>query len=200
MLSQLHREGKVRYLGISEASAATLRRANAVHHIAALQVEYSPWTLDIESPATGILKTSRELGTTIIAYSPLGRGFLTGQYRSPDDFEEGDFRRNNPRFSRENFPKNLELVEKIRGIADKKGCTLGQLTLAWLMAQGDDIIPIPGTKKIKYLEENMGSLDVKISKEDDEEIRKAIEGISVSGDRYEAGGMKAVLADTPEKE
>ena len=170
-----------------------------MHPISALQIEYSPWTLDIESPSTGILATARELGVTIIAYSPLGRGFLTGKYQSPDDFEEGDFRKNNPRFSKENFSKNLELVDKIKAIADKKACTPGQLTLAWLMVQGQDIIPIPGTKKIPYLEENMGALKVKITKEEDAEIRKAIESAQISGDRYPDAGMKSVLADTPEK-
>ena len=164
-----------------------------------MQIEYSPWTLDIESSSTDILATARELGIAIIAYSPLGRGFLTGQYKSPDDFEEGDFRRGNPRFSKENFPKNLELVEKIKAIADKKGCTPGQLTLAWLMLQGEDIIPIPGTKKIPYLEENMGSLKVQITEEENAEIRKAIESAQISGSRYPEAGMKSVLSDTPEK-
>ena len=195
----VYREGKVRYLGISEASAETLRRAHAVHPISALQIEYSPWTLDIESPSTNILHTARELGVAIIAYSPLGRGFLTGKYKGPEDFEEGDFRRTSPRFSKENFAKNLELVEKIQTLAKKKGCTPGQLTLAWLMAQGEDIIPIPGTKKIPYLDENMGALKVSISKEEDAEIRKAVESAQVVGDRYPEWGMKMLLADTPEK-
>ena len=193
------REGKVKYIGISESSAQTLRRAHAVHPISALQIEYSPWTLDIESSSTDILATARELGVAIIAYSPLGRGFLTGKYQSPDDFEEGDFRRNNPRFSKENFGKNLALVDKIKAIADKKGATPGQLTLAWLMEQGEDIIPIPGTKKIPYLEENMGALKIQITKEENAEIRKAIESAQISGSRYPEAGMKSVLADTPEK-
>ena len=193
------REGKVKYIGISESSAQTLRRAHAVHPISALQIEYSPWTLDIESSSTDILATARELGVAIIAYSPLGRGFLTGKYQSPDDFEEGDFRKNNPRFSKENFGKNLALVDKIKAIADKKGATAGQLTLAWLMEQGEDIIPIPGTKKIPYLEENMGALKIQITKEENAEIRKAIESAQISGSRYPEAGMKSVLADTPEK-
>ena len=133
----------MRHIGVSEVSAATLRRAHAVHPISALQIEYSPWTLDIESDSTDVLRTARELGVAIVAYSPLGRGFLTGKYKSPDDFEEGDFRKSNPRFSRENFAKNLELVDRIKALAEKKGCTPGQLTLAWLLEQGEDIIPIP---------------------------------------------------------
>jgi len=193
---ELKKEGKIRYLGLSEVSADTLRRACKVHHIDALQVEYSPFCLDIEDPKLGILKTCRELGIAVIAYSPLGRGLLTGQYKSPDDFEEGDFRKRAPRFSAENFPKNLELVAAISKLAKKKGCTSGQLCLAWLLAQGDDILPIPGTKKIKYLEENLGSLDVKLSKEDVEDIRKEVEKCEVIGERYPPG-MMHVVVDTP---
>ena len=137
------REGKIKYLGLSEISSATLRRACKVHHIDAVQIEYSPFTMDIEDPAINLLKTCRELGVATIAYSPLGRGFLTGAYTSPDDFEDSDFRKYAPRFSKENFPKNLKLVKELQGMAERKGCTSGQLVLAWLMAQGDDIIPIP---------------------------------------------------------
>ena len=137
------REGKIDYLGLSEVSSETLRRACKVHHIAAVQMEYSPFALDIEDPQIALLKTCRELGVATIAYSPLGRGFLTGAYKSPADFEEGDFRKFAPRFSEENFPKNLKLVDQLTMIANKKNCTTGQLSLAWLMAQGEDIIPIP---------------------------------------------------------
>ena len=153
--------------------------------------------MDIEDPRIGLLKTCRELGVTIVAYSPLGRGFVTGQYRSPADFEEGDFRKFSPRFSEENFPKNLKLVDQLKEIAEKKGCTTGQLTLAWEMAQGEDIVPIPGTKKIKYLEENMGALDVKLTKEENEKIRKAIESAEVHGGRYPEAMMGLLYADTP---
>ena len=143
------------------------------------------------------MKTCRELGVATVAYSPLGRGFVTGQIKSPDDFEEGDFRRMAPRFQGENFQKNLKLVDALGEIADKKGCTKGQLTLAWLMAQGDDIIPIPGTKKIKYLEENLGALKVKLTKEEDQEIRKAVEGAEVHGARYPEAMAKTLFGDTP---
>lgn len=191
------REGKVRYLGLSEISSETLRRACKVVHIDAVQIEYSPFTIDIEDPKIALLKTCRELGVAVIAYSPLGRGFLTGQYKSADDFEEGDFRRISPRFSKENFPKNLKLVDGIGALAKKKGCTAGQLTLAWLMAQGDDIIPIPGTKKIKYLEENMEALNVKLTSEEVKEVRDLVEAAEVSGDRYPSAAMGSLFADTP---
>ena len=137
------REGKIDYLDLSEVSSETLRRTCKVHHIAAVQMEYSPFALDIEDPQIAPLKTCRELGVAIIAYSPLGRGFLTGAYKSPADFEEVDFRKFAPRISEENFPKNLKLVDQLTTIANKKSCTTGQLSLAWLMAQGEDIIPIP---------------------------------------------------------
>lgn len=193
----MSREGKVRYLGLSEISSETLRRACKVVHIDAVQIEYSPFTIDIEDPKIGLLQTCRELGVAVIAYSPLGRGFLTGQYKSPDDFEEGDFRKISPRFSKENFPKNLKLVDRIGALAKKKGCTPGQLTLAWLMAQGDDIIPIPGTKKIKYLEENLGALNVKLTPEEVKEVRDLVEAAEVHGDRYPSAAMGSLFADTP---
>lgn len=136
-------EGKIRYLGLSEVSSETLRRAYAVHPISAVEIEYSPFALDIENSDIGLLSTCRELGVAIVAYSPLGRGMMTGAYKSPDDFEEGDFRKMIPRFSKENFPKNLKLVEELEAIAKKKGCTTGQLTLAWLIKQGEHVIPIP---------------------------------------------------------
>lgn len=142
-MAELKKEGKIEYLGLSEVSSATLRRAHAVHPITAVQMEYSPFAMDIEDPQIALLKTCRELGVAVIAYSPLGRGFLTGSYKSPADFEEGDFRKFSPRFSEENFPKNLELVKHLQEIAQKKKCTSGQLSLAWLLAQGDDIFPIP---------------------------------------------------------
>jgi aryl-alcohol dehydrogenase-like predicted oxidoreductase len=198
-MAELVKAGKVRHLGLSECSSDTLRRAHAVHPIAAVQVEYSPFSMDIEDPQVDLLKTARELGVATVAYSPLGRGFLTGQLRSPKDFEEGDFRRFAPRFSEENFPKNLKLVEHLEELAKKKGCTVGQLTLAWLMAQGEDIIPIPGTKKIKYLEENLGALDVKISAEENKDIRQAIEKVEVSGGRYPETMKSSLFADTPKK-
>ncbi|KAL8634555.1 MAG: hypothetical protein Q9228_007851, partial [Teloschistes exilis] len=160
-------------------------------------IEYSPFTLDIEDPAVGLLSTCRELGVATIAYSPLGRGMLTGTLKSPADFSETDFRKISPRFSEENFPKNLQLVDKLSEIAKRKNITSGQLTLAWLMRQGEDIIPIPGTKKIKYLEENMGALEVTLSDEEDREIRKAVEGAEVHGVRYPPAMMSTLFADTP---
>ncbi len=183
---------------MSEVSSASLRRAHAVHPISAVQIEYSPFTTDIESPDIALLKTCRELGVATVAYSPLGRGMLTGAYKSPADFEEGDFRKNSPRFSEENFPKNLKLVEEINQVAKTKGCTPGQLTLAWLLAQGPDIIPIPGTKKIKYLEENIAALDVELTSSENAEIRKAVESAEVHGQRYPEQMMGALFADTPE--
>ena len=191
------RAGKVKYLGLSECSAESLRRACKVHHISAVQVEYSPFTMDIEDPQIGLLKACRELGVAVIAYSPLGRGMLTGQYRSNKDFEEKDWRRTAPRFSDENFPKNLDLVDKLKVIADRKGVTTGQLTLAWLMNQGEDIFPIPGTKKVKYLEENLASLDVSLTKEEDQAIRKAVEAAETKGNRYPPNMMRLNFADTP---
>ena len=195
---ELKKEGKIRCLGLSEVSAATIRRAHKVHPISAIQIEYSPFTVDIESPATNVLATCRELGISVVAYSPLGRGMLTGQYKSPADFEEGDFRKEAPRFSEENFPKNLKLVDTLKAIADKKGCTPGQLTLAWLMHQGEDILPIPGTKKEKYLVENCESMKVKLTDEENKEVRKAVEEADVHGERYASAMMATAMADTPE--
>ena len=192
------REGKIKYLGLSEVSSASLRRAYAVHPISAVQIEYSPFTTDIESPDIALLKTCRELGVATVAYSPLGRGMLTGVYKSPADFEEGDFRTISPRFSEQNFPKNLKLVNEIDEIAKEKGCTAGQLTLAWLLAQGEDIIPIPGTKRIKYLEENIGALDVKLTSSEIAKIRKAVDNAEVHGQRYPEGIGGTQFADSPE--
>ena len=188
-MAQLVAEGKVRAIGLSEASPQTLRRAHAVHPITALETEYSLWSRE---PEDELLQTCQELGIAFVAYSPLGRGFLTGQLKSFDDLAEDDWRRFSPRFQGENFQKNLELVRKIQDLATEKGCTPSQLALAWVMAQGDHIFPIPGTKQIKYLEENIGSLKVSLSKED----LKAIDAIAprnvAAGDRYPEASMKAV--------
>jgi aryl-alcohol dehydrogenase-like predicted oxidoreductase len=181
-MAELVQAGKVRHLGMSEAAPETLRRGFAVHPITALQTEYSLWTRDPED--NGVLATCRELGVGFVAYSPLGRGFLTGQITSPEDLEPGDFRRHHPRFQGENFQRNLDLVDKVREIATEKGCTPGQLALAWLLAQGDDVVPIPGTKRVLYLEENLGGLDVQLS---DDELRRIDEVAPVgvtAGDRY----------------
>ncbi|KAF2035480.1 aldo/keto reductase-like protein [Setomelanomma holmii] len=196
-MAQLKKEGKIKYLGLSEVSSETLRRAYAVHPITAVQVEYSPFALDIESKQIDLRKTCRELGVAVVAYSPLNRGMLAGALKSPDDFEENDFRRNAPRFSKENFPKNLKLVDEITAIAKKKGVTPSQLTLAWLLAQGQDIFPIPGTTKLERLKENLGSLDVKLTSDDEKEIRKAAEQAEVVGGRYPESFQKALYADTP---
>ena len=196
-MAELKQEGKIKYLGLSEVSSETLRRAHKVHPISAVQIEYSPFTMDIENPAVALLATCRELGVATIAYSPLGRGMLTGQYKSLDDFEENDFRRGVPRFSKENFPKNLRLVDELEEIAKRKGVTTGQLTLAWLLRQGNDIIPIPGTKKVKYLEENLKALDVNLSDEENMEIRKAVEKAEVVGERYPEAMSSALFSDTP---
>ena len=193
-MAQLKDDGKIRCLGLSEVSSATLRRAHAVHPISAVQIEYSPFALDIEDPEIGLLATCRELGVAVVAYSPLGRGFMTGKYRTPDDFEEGDFRRISPRFSPENFPKNLRLVDQLADFARRKKCTASQLTLAWLLAQGDDIIPIPGTKKIKYVEENVDAVNVHLTDEESAEIRKAVEAAEVHGERYPAVYVPSQLA------
>jgi len=187
-LVQLKNEGKIKYIGLSECSAETLRRACKVHHVAAVQMEYSPWTLDMET--NGLLDACRELGVAIVAYSPLGRGFLTGKYKSIDDLDADDWRRTNPRFQGENFQKNLDVVKEIEKIAEKKGVTSAQLCLAWVLAQGDDFIPIPGTTSIKNLEQNMGALKIKLDKSDVDEIRKAVSAIDIAGERYIAPMMK----------
>jgi len=182
-LKKLKEEGKVRNLGISEATPDEIRRAHAVTPITACQIEFSPWTPNIRE--NGILSTCRELGITIVPYSPLGRGFLTGQYKSIDDFEEGDFRKYNPRFSEgDNFKKNYAIVEEMQALANKKNCTPGQLALSWILAQGDDFIPIPGTKRQHCLIENMKAVDVKLSKEEIKDIDDLIAKIPAVGDRY----------------
>jgi aryl-alcohol dehydrogenase-like predicted oxidoreductase len=173
--------GKVRFLGLSEAAPETIRRAHAVHPISALQTEYSLWSRD---PEDEILPTLRELGIGLVAYSPLGRGFLTGQITSPADLADDDFRRYSPRFQGENFERNLELVERIRQIAREKDCTPGQLALAWVMAQGQDIVPIPGTKRRRYLEENVQAVELSLGSEDLERIDDAAPAGAAAGDRY----------------
>ncbi|CAF2158170.1 unnamed protein product [Rotaria magnacalcarata] len=183
-LKELVGTGKIKFIGLSECSSDTLRRAYAVHPISAVQIEYSPFSLDIEHEQISLLKTCRELGVSIVCYSPLGRGLLTGQIRSVDDFEENDIRRFLPRFSKDNFPKNLELVEKLIFLAKKKGCTVSQLTLAWILAQGEDFIVIPGTTKIANLEENVAATKIKLSSEEVEEIRLACEAADIAGGRY----------------
>jgi aryl-alcohol dehydrogenase-like predicted oxidoreductase len=180
-MQELVQEGKVRHLGLSEAAPATIRRAHEVHPITALQTEYSLWSRD---PEEEILPTVRELGIGFVAYSPLGRGFLSGQIQSPDDFAPDDFRRTNPRFQGENFQRNLELVERVKEIAAEKGVTPGQLALAWLLHQGDDIVPIPGTKRVKYLEENVAAADIELSEEDLARIDEAAPAGAAAGDRY----------------
>jgi aryl-alcohol dehydrogenase-like predicted oxidoreductase len=173
--------GKVRYLGLSEASPDTIRRAHAVHPISALQTEYSLWTRD---PEDEILPTLRDLGIGFVAYSPLGRGFLSGRFKRPEDIPEDDFRRRNPRFQGENFEKNLELVERVQEIAAEKGATAGQLALAWVLAQGNDIVPIPGTKRVRYLEENVAAVDVELTEDDLRRIDEAAPLGATAGDRY----------------
>jgi len=183
VLKELVEQGKIKYIGLSECSSDTLRRAYAVHPIAAVQMEYSPFALDLEREDIGFLKTCRELGVAIVCYSPLARGTLSGQIKSPDDIPDGDNRRRLPRFSKENFPKNFHLVETLTSIAEKKNCTLGQLILAWILAQGDDFIVIPGTTKIKHLEENVAAAQVELSKEEEQEIRNVCEKANLVGAR-----------------
>ena len=188
-MAQLVRSGKVRYLGLSEASAATLRRAHTVHPIAALQTEYSLWTRD---PEDDVLQTARELGIAFVAYSPLGRGFLTGQFKKFDDLAADDYRRHSPRFQGENFQKNLDLVSRVEQVAKERQCTPGQLALAWLLAQGEDIIPIPGTKRRKYLEENAAALQLKLSTDDLHRIEEVAPKGVAAGQRYPESMMNLV--------
>jgi aryl-alcohol dehydrogenase-like predicted oxidoreductase len=195
-MAELKAEGKIKYLGLSECSSESLRRAHKVHPISAVQVEYSPWALDIEDPQIDLLKTCRELGVAVVAYSPIGRGMLSGTFKSASDFEDGDFRKLSPRFSEENFPKNLKLVDQIAELAKAKGVTPSQLTLAWLLAQGNDIIPIPGTTKVERLEENLQSLKIELTKEEEQKIRKACEEAEIHGGRYPETFTSALYADT----
>jgi len=188
-MAGLVKEGKVRYLGLSEAKPETMRRAVKVHPIAALQTEYSLWTRD---PEDEILATCRELGIGFVAYSPLGRGFLTGQFQRFEDLAPDDYRRASPRFQGENFQKNLDLLRKVEEIAKEKGCTPSQLALAWVLAQGEDVVPIPVTKRRKYLEENAAALDVKLTPEDLRRLAEAFPHGAASGQRYTEQMMKAV--------
>ncbi|HYG79394.1 MAG TPA: aldo/keto reductase [Pyrinomonadaceae bacterium] len=188
-MKRLVEEGKVRYLGMSEASAETIRRAHAVHPVAALQSEYSLWTRDVEEE---ILPACRELGLGFVAYSPLGRGFLTGQFQKPEDLPSNDRRRMFPRFQEENFEQNLRLVERVKEIAESKGCTPAQLALAWVLAQGDDIVPIPGTKRRTYLEQNAKALEVELTAEDLARINEVARPEAVAGKRYPEAAMASV--------
>ncbi|GKW02938.1 oxidoreductase [Pectobacterium carotovorum subsp. carotovorum] len=188
-LAELVQEGKIRYIGLSEASATTLERAHRVHPITALQSEYSLWTRDMEAE---ILPTCERLGIGFVPYSPLGRGFLTGAIRSPDDLAADDFRRTNPRFSGENFGKNLQLVEKINQLAQEKQVTPSQLALAWVLAQGEHIVPIPGTKRRRYLEENVTALDVTLTKEELAAIDAIFPPDAAAGERYGKESMAAL--------
>ncbi|MDB6155062.1 MAG: aldo/keto reductase [Chthoniobacteraceae bacterium] len=189
-MAELVREGKVRFLGLSEAAPGTVRRAHAVHPIAALQTEYSIWTRDPED--NGVLETCRELGIGFVAYSPLGRGMLTGRIRRFEDLASDDYRRNNPRFQGGNFQRNLDLVKSVEALAIQKGCTPAQLALAWVLAQGNDIVPIPGTKRREYLEENLAALDITLTAADLHRIDEAFPKGASAGTRYAASGMPAV--------
>jgi aryl-alcohol dehydrogenase-like predicted oxidoreductase len=180
-MAELVAEGKVRYLGLSEASAATIRRAHATHPISALQSE---WSLFNREPEETVLPTLRELGIAFVPFSPLGRGFLTGEITSPDDFGPDDMRRNNPRLQGESFDRNMQLVDRVKEMAATKGCTPGQLALAWLVAQGDDVVPIPGTKRRRYLDENVGALDVDLTPDDFVRIDELLPVGAVTGERY----------------
>lgn len=188
-MAELINEGKVRFLGLSEAAPATLQRAHSEHRITALQTEYSLWTRD---PEDEVLPLCRELGIGFVAYSPLGRGFLTGRFRTFEDLPEDDYRRNSPRFQGDNFQKNLDLVQRVEEIARRKRCTPAQLALAWLLAQGDDIVPIPGTKQRRYLDENLHSLEIELTPEDLEEIEEVAPKGAASGERYHEAGMRTI--------
>ncbi len=186
-MAELVREGKVRFLGLSEAGPDTIRRAQATHPITALQSEYSLWTRD---PENEVLPVCRELGIGFVPYSPLGRGFLTGRIKKPQDLESDDYRLTTPRFQGENFQKNLDLVERVHAIAQEKQCTAAQLALAWVLAKGGDIVPIPGTKRRKYLQENIGAIDVRLTGEDLERIEEAAPADAFAGSRYPEAMMK----------
>jgi len=187
-MAELVQQGKVRHIGLSEAAPDTIRRAHAVHPITAVQTEYSLWSRDPSK--NGVLATCRELGIGFVAYSPLGRGFLSGRFTSPDQLDEGDFRRNGPRFSGENLKANLQLAQKVAELAEEKGATAAQLAIAWVLAQGEDIVPIPGTKRREYLEQNAGAADVRLTAEDLRRIEAELP--TVAGERYDETGMAAV--------
>jgi aryl-alcohol dehydrogenase-like predicted oxidoreductase len=188
-MADLAREGKIRHLGLSEAGPATIRRAHREHPITALQTEYSLWTRD---PEDEVLPLCRELGIGFVPYSPLGRGFLTGRFRTFDDLPEDDYRRNSPRFQGENFQRNLDLVEKVEAIARRKKCTPAQLALAWLLAQGEDLVPIPGTKQRRYLDENVRALEIELTDSDLEEIEEVAPKGVAAGERYHEAGMRTI--------
>jgi aryl-alcohol dehydrogenase-like predicted oxidoreductase len=188
-MARLKDEGKIRYLGLSEAAPQTIRRAHSTHPITAVQTELSLWSRDAEAE---VIPTVRELGIGYVAYSPLGRGFLTGQIKSPDDFADDDFRKNHPRFQGENFQRNLDLVREVEQMAREKGCTTAQLALAWVLAQGEDIVPIPGTRHIKYLDENIGALEVKLTSEDLKRLDEILPPGAAAGTRYPERGMASV--------
>lgn len=189
-MAELVAAGKVRYLGLSEAAPQTIRRAHATHPIAALQTEYSLWTRDVET--NGVLETVRELGIGFVPYSPLGRGFLTGTFRSADDLADGDSRRSHPRFQGDNLPANVRLADTVKALAEKKGCSPAQLALAWLLSRGEDIVPIPGTKRVKYLEDNAGAVTVRLLEDDLLEIDRALPPGTTAGQRYPEASMAAV--------
>jgi aryl-alcohol dehydrogenase-like predicted oxidoreductase len=188
-MAQLVDEGKVRFLGLSEAAPETIRKAHAVHPITAVQTELSLWSRDAEE---GVLPMVRELGIGYVAYSPLGRGFLTGQITSPEDFPDDDFRRVHPRFTGDNFQRNIALVREVEAMAKEKGCTTAQLALAWVLAQGEDVVPIPGTKRIRYLDENIAALDVALSDDDLRRLDQILPPGAAAGDRYHERGMATV--------
>ncbi|KAM0350640.1 hypothetical protein ACHAPU_003126 [Fusarium lateritium] len=196
-MKELKEEGKIKWLGLSEVSAESLRRAHKVHPISAVQVEYSPFALEIETPQFKLLEVARELGVAVVAYSPLGRGMLSGKIRSRADFDPSDFRNFLPRFSEENFPKNLEIVDTIAKIAEQKSLTPSQLCLSWLLASGDDIFPIPGTTRPERLEENLRALDIQLTPEEEKTIRNVCENAQVVGQRYPEGAISSCFADTP---
>ena len=188
-MARLKEEGKIRYLGLSEAAPQTIRRAHKTHPITAVQTELSLWSRDAEAE---VLPTVRELGIGYVAYSPLGRGFLTGQIKSPDDFADDDFRKNHPRFQGKNFENNIQLVREVERLAEEKGCTTAQLALAWVLAQGEDIVPIPGTRRIKYLDENIGALNVKLTADDLRRLDQILPPGAAAGPRYPERGMASV--------
>jgi aryl-alcohol dehydrogenase-like predicted oxidoreductase len=189
-MAELVQAGKVRFLGLSEAAPQTIRRAHDVHPITALQTEWSLWTRDVEE--NGVLATAREFGIAFVAYSPLGRGFLTGRFRKFEDLPADDYRRDQPRFQGENFQKNLDLVREVEVIAREKGATPSQLALAWVLAQGDDVVAIPGTKHVKYLEENVGASRVELSDDDLRRIQQVFPAGAAAGERYPDGTMRTL--------
>ena len=188
-MARLKEEGKIRFLGLSEAAPQTIRRAAAVHEISAVQTELSLWSRDAEAD---VLPAVRELGIAYVAYSPLGRGFLSGRFKSPNDFPDDDFRKFHPRFQGENFEKNIALVREVEAMANEKGCTTAQLALAWVLAQGEDVVPIPGTKHIRYLDENIGALEVKLTDEDLKRLDEILPPGAAAGQRYHERGMETV--------